>query len=409
MRTAPGGPQSERATRLTQPAAAAAPGGTISGIDGLRALGVVGVVTWHAVIVLALPGWWTRELILQSRTAVEMFFILSGFLMYRSFVAANLTGRRPPRLGSFARIRFLRVFPAFWLALVVSTVVLGKTEIETTRDWLAHLTLQQPWSEHQMLRGLGVTWTLAAEVLFYSLLPLYAWGMRSLGSRIGTLRAEYLGAGALVVAGLAFQVWADSTGRMFAGGLWFPFYWPMFGLGIGLAVAERSLALAGRIVAPVEWVKRHPALCWTAGGAILVAMSLSRPFQFKAHFAFDYWAQYHDVSAVAAFLIVLPLVFRSVDESRIHRFLRRPEIAYLGVVSYGMYLWHMPIIDVIREDWLGLEQMQGNWLLIGGLTLLVTLAVSATSWHLMEKPLLELAKRKRALEQRPSAPAPGAG
>ena len=92
--------------------------------DGLRAIAAVTVVAVHVGFVSGLTpknpsgvGMYTARL----EIGVSVFFLISGFLLYRPFVVAHLAGAPKPRTGAFWLRRLLRIVPAYWLVLFVST------------------------------------------------------------------------------------------------------------------------------------------------------------------------------------------------------------------------------------------------------------------------------------------------
>jgi peptidoglycan/LPS O-acetylase OafA/YrhL len=93
--------------------------------DGLRAIAAVSVVVIHTSFVSGLTtrsgvGIYTARL----EIGVAVFFLISGFLLYRPFAAAHVAGLPSPVLGRFWVRRLLRIVPAYWLALTVTTYVL---------------------------------------------------------------------------------------------------------------------------------------------------------------------------------------------------------------------------------------------------------------------------------------------
>ena len=92
------------------PAAVAPPPGNprFPLVDGVRAIAAVSVLVFHATVTSSLP----RTYVYQFASGVPIFFLLSGFLLYRPFVAARLGGRRKIRARDFARRRLLRIVPA---------------------------------------------------------------------------------------------------------------------------------------------------------------------------------------------------------------------------------------------------------------------------------------------------------
>ena len=109
---------------------------------------------------------------------MAIFFVISGFLLYRPFVRARLRGERAPRPLAYAWRRALRIAPNYWVALTVTTIVLGTAGVFTLSDGPLYYGFAQTWREDTIGGGLAQAWTLCIEVTFYAFLPLFAWAMR---------------------------------------------------------------------------------------------------------------------------------------------------------------------------------------------------------------------------------------
>ena len=115
-------------------AAVTAPGGHVAGLDGARALATLSVFFFHAL-------WRTpaleplRPLLGHADIGVEVFFILSGFLVTRPLVAHAVLGARPVRATDFWRRRLARIWPAYLVALVGS-VIIGVGSIDDLSGWI---------------------------------------------------------------------------------------------------------------------------------------------------------------------------------------------------------------------------------------------------------------------------------
>ena len=95
-------------------------------LDGFRALAAIGVLLAHVALLSGLnvrkPG--LGHYLARADVGVSIFFLLSGFLLYRPFVAARLAGRPSMGLGAYARRRALRILPAYWVALTIVAFVM---------------------------------------------------------------------------------------------------------------------------------------------------------------------------------------------------------------------------------------------------------------------------------------------
>ena len=83
----------------------------------MRALAVICVVAVHTISESAFDSSLVDRLVLHLNIGVTIFFVISGFLLYRPFIASRTTGADAPRLRDYARRRVLRILPAYWLVL----------------------------------------------------------------------------------------------------------------------------------------------------------------------------------------------------------------------------------------------------------------------------------------------------
>jgi peptidoglycan/LPS O-acetylase OafA/YrhL len=173
--------------------------------DSLRGIAVLAVVVFHAFLVC---GSLERRVIGDAAGVLGshgpiVFFAISGFLLYRPWVAARAAQAPPLRALGYARRRALRILPAYWTALTVLAIYPGISGV-FSGDWWRYYLFLQLYDGDTLSRAIPVAWTLCVEVSFYAALPLWAAGMRALSAgRPAWLRGE-IGALALVaVAGAA--------------------------------------------------------------------------------------------------------------------------------------------------------------------------------------------------------------
>ncbi|MFC3503309.1 acyltransferase family protein [Micromonospora krabiensis] len=356
-------------------------------LDGVRVLGATAVIAQHVGFI---TGVTTRESwggwIAMMDFAVALFFVLSGFLLFRPWARAAALGSTAPGARRFYWKRALRILPAYWLAVIVCLTFLPEHGVAPLGDWLRHFTFTQIYEHGQIRRGLGQTWSLATEVIFYLVLPFLAAAL--VGRRWRPARTVTLAsAGLLVTAG---WIAAMSAGLLDTGLhiMWFPSYAMWFAAGIILATIHVALRTT---TAPRSWqvfeqLGSAPLACWgIALGLLAVATTpVTGPRGLAAPTAGQFATQL-GLYVVVAVMVMIPLVFGPNTLLSL-AFGSRP-VRWLGTLSYGMFLWHPLVLDLIyRAE--GRPYFTGDPIRIFLLTVLGAIGFAAASYYLLERPIL---------------------
>jgi peptidoglycan/LPS O-acetylase OafA/YrhL len=364
--------------------------------DGLRALAAVLVVLVHTSFasgftIRSPAGIYTARL----DVGVSVFFLISGFLLYRPFAASHLAGNPPPAVGRFWARRFLRIMPAYWLAFLITSYVLHVNRI--VPGWHAlfgYLALVQVYFPSLALTGITQAWSLCTEVAFYLALPLYAAAVvarrRSPRAQLGR---EITVLVALFVTGLGVRFWLLHVHAplAFVALEWLPACLDLFALGMLLAVLSSWLSHGH---AEPRWLW-HPAVPWVSWACALACMwavshlGVSRlPLQ---HTPPGTGVAQELLYGLFAFFILLPAVFGPQHHGRIRRLLACWPVAALGIVSYGVYLWHQAWVELYLRWTHALFRVAWWKMLLPVLAL--TIATAAVSYLVVERPILTLKDR----------------
>ncbi len=366
-------------------------------VDALRALAALAVLGTHTAFFAGAyaDGTALGPYLQRLEAGVTLFFVISGFLLYRPFVAARISGRRAPDGGAYAWRRLTRIVPAYWVALAVTLLLVasaGGLGWRTT----ALFGFGQTYSDATLGHGLVQAWSLCVELAFYAFLPLWAAGLRRLG---GGLRTEWLALAALAGAAIAWKlVVVSTTGspQQVVIGPWLlslPTFLDQFAVGMALAVASVQL---GERAAPA-WLGGRAALAsWVLAGVAFWAAStqigISKEL-FGAWTPAEYLAR-HGLYLAIAGLVCWPAVLG--EGGRVRALLAHPVLAWIGVVSYGVFLWNTTVLDQLAqagyEPFLGLHPYVA-WPLA---EVPLTLALAAASWYGIERPAMRLGRGRRA-------------
>ncbi|MCU1498563.1 MAG: acyltransferase [Acidimicrobiales bacterium] len=381
--------------------------------EGLRALAAVMVVVHHAAA-LAGPASTPSALRIPAEvmdSGVAVFFVLSGFLIYRPFAAAHRTGRPLPPTLAFWWRRLLRLVPAYWLALTFFWF-LGSFDLG--RDWWRYYLFLQIYSRATVLGGLVQAWSLCTEVTFYLMVPVWAWVVGRLVGRLvrhprQATVVNLVGCALLYAVGFASRAVISDRDPLWRGITfqWLPTNLDLFAVGMVVAVISVEAQRGGRVRELADRLAQ-PALLWWAAAVALFAWyawrvgapagaQLADPHGAYRGF---FWHQRQFTLGLLSLLLLVPAVFGDQDRDPIRRLLRRRPIAWVGAVSYGLYLWHFDWMKraLPRPDnafgsggwpgWLTLPTGVGGFVVILAIGLAVGLLFAVASWELVERPLL---------------------
>lgn len=345
---------------------------------------------------------------------VGMFFVLSGFLLARPFWQALDAGAPLPSLRVYAMRRAARIVPGFWLALTV-TFILSFTVFGFALDgwlWLRYaagllLVSDWHWTTLFPVEINGPLWSIGFEVSSYVMLPLGFLALFALGQgrlRFWPGRVAWLGViGVAVFAHWLFytNVEVDPFNKGWNYGLqggaktWMPWFNPfgffaMFATGALAAGVQVSLARARSVVFDIVAVV---ALVLT--GATVWFLGLRGGGEFYGVLRVPY--------QFPGFHLVLGLALAAAPSSLVvGRILDNPLIAWLARISFGIYVWHYLVLELVRLYWAP-EMAHGTMadpikFLIASLVItVITLVIASLSWRWLELPVINWARR---LEQR---------
>ena len=382
-------------------------------VDALRAFAAIAVLGTHAAIFAGAdyPGSEIGRYAQRLEVGLTIFFVISGFLLYRPFVAARVAGGAGPRVAAYGWRRLLRIAPAYWVALTVSAVLLSKDEVFGAGTAPAYYLLGQTYSSDTLSGGLTQAWTLCVEIAFYAFLPVWAWAMSRIAG--ASLRAEVAALAALALFSAAWKVAVLSgtdpeqvviTPMLIA----LPAYLDQFALGMALAVLTVRLQRGDRRApGAVRLVDRWPVLPWLVAAVAFWAVStrigigdrLFEPFT-PAQYLARHW-----LYALIGVAVVLPAVVGTPGRGLVRRLLANRVLAWLGLVSYGIYLWHLTTLTLLEKAGFR-EAAPVHEYLAWPLAGLATAAVAAAgSWYLVERPALGLKRLVPAARER-TAPLP---
>jgi peptidoglycan/LPS O-acetylase OafA/YrhL len=331
---------------------------------------------------------------------VPIFFLISAFLLYRPFVVARLRGEDPPLVGAYAWRRFLRIAPAYWLALCVIGLWLGMPGVFTLEHAPLYFGFAHIYTNATLtVNAMPQAYSLCVEVAFYVSLPVYAALMRRV--RGGGIRAELVAAALLFGASLAYKLWLFARGPVTSPSLlsWrvaLPEYLDYF--AIGMALSALSVAdTPGRLIGLLA---RRPWAAWLSAIVLFVVVSKGIGLTGSAfdHVTEARYLARHYLYAAIALGIFLPAVFGEPEAGLIRRVLGWRPILWIGLVSYGAFLYHVAVLEQLQKWRFGSFADDVSPYVWFPVALAGALAIAAVSWYCFERPLLSF---KRLVPARP--------
>ena len=366
------GPAAAPRSRSADPRAS----GRLPGLDGLRAVAILAVLAFHLD-----PRWLPGGFL-----GVDVFFVISGFLITTLLVREHARQGRIDLVGFWTR-RARRLLPA--LLLLVPSVILLARLVEADllvgirRQALGALTFTSNWLEiaagsdyfhstaPQLLMNL---WSLAVEEQFYLVWPLVALLLLRLApsSRVRAGVAVALALGSAVLMAGRYDPSLGAT-RVYYGT-----DTHLMGLMLGAALAFAWAAPHRAWTSTPAWERaRRPALL--AAGATLVALFAlldeSTAWTFRGGIL---------VASLATTMLVLGVVERP---SPLRSVLDRPVLRWVGERSYGLYLWHWPVILIVEADLPWAARSADGYLWSRLWCVVVTVAIADLSYRLLETPV----------------------
>ncbi|HWF53988.1 MAG TPA: acyltransferase [Solirubrobacteraceae bacterium] len=365
-------------------------------VDAIRGLACISVLVYHVSFRFPFPRSQLMQYLTQHNSGppaicLVVFFTISGFVIYRPFVAARWDGKPMPPLLPYATRRFVRIVPAYWVALLVAGVWMNEHYLYTPTGFLRYFCFLQLYANHTIINGgIPVAWSLSVEMTFYALLPLLALWARRLGARFGRFGSECAVLVGMIVVSITYQVIVllamPHTDLTILSVLCFlPGCLDLFAGGMLLAVL--SVDAQRREVKPRWWeiINRYPWLPWL-GSAIAIGVAGQIPGGYGR--LTSWWLITLVLKPIGATLLLTPLVFGEDNRGLIRRILGIRPLVFVGTVSYAFYLWHYQLLLKLEGSLIPHGELYMTVVLIA-----LSLVAGALSWYLLERPTQRLAAR----------------
>lgn len=374
---------------------------TIDGLTGLRGYAALWVMFFHCWgIVMSHIGIHEPIKHLVARigldisplfrggTGVDIFFVLSGFLLFLPFAEKLLQPEKQIDIKGYFRRRFLRIFPAYYVQMVILLILgsYGLYKAYPASNWIAHSLMIHNFSREWTDNINGVWWTLPVEFHFYLLLPLCFLAINRIGIAWFVLTAALVALAYKVILfcfigaeDTSYKLWlfGQLPGRihMFAYGMIGAFLYKKYceekitgntdGAGAILALAGITgiwlmLTVMGDITGAKVW-RGHPVL------------------------------YVHD--SIVGLFILMVVMGVCLGGKIIRLLFANRASLYFGNISYGIYLWHFPIAIMLFDNPKVAAHVKGtenygNVGIITAVMLILIVLIADLSYRFIEQPCM---------------------
>ena len=390
-------------------------GKRIVGIEGLRGIAAISVLIVHVAAETALANGASGPLwsaIGQFRHGLTLFFVLSGFLLFRPFVYAVLGGKQRPTVGKFWFNRAIRIFPAYIVIVLLVSLILqtarqsgsppdAKAEASGVLDWVDTLwavSLANNLNPDQFRTGLGVGWSITVELSFYLILPLFGLAAGWIARKSGRpVMSALTPAVFMLLVGSSSKVWHAMSSKGLSdsqlldltwGHTWsavfshsLPMYADLFALGMAVAVLY--------VCFETERLGTDSLRTSSLAAMSILVLGVASAVLFSG-------TEFADTAAAAAsssLLVLAILPSRRGELTPLASLLESRFFVYLGLISYGVYLWHVPVIWWLQQRGLTLGSSELEFVINVLLVSALTVAASTLTYFGVEKQALKLKLR----------------
>lgn len=342
----------------------------LNALTTTRFIAALSVVFYHGGEGLYLLGLFPiRPLLTSGFTAVNYFYVLSGFVMALAYYRPG----QKFEFRSYWTARFSRIYPLYIFSFIITCLyyleIMGK--INSDKIW-ANVLLYQAWIPRYALSFNFASWSLAVEAFFYILFPfLVIFAMRQPPKR-------------LIWMSIAFWVLSQFAHSMI--GMWlglgarlFLAYFPPFHLNSFL------LGVAGGVwflsEAPKRPHKTSTNLAWMAFSLAFISAALI----IREYYQFSIRTFSLDVGLLAPFFLIFVLTL-ALDGTRISKTLSHPALVLLGDASYALYILHIPVRWIMERYLISIGTTMTYGQFYGFLYLPFLLTVSVLTFLYLERP-----------------------
>jgi peptidoglycan/LPS O-acetylase OafA/YrhL len=375
-----------------------------SALDSLRGLSTILIVLYHISFV---SGYTVAHAnssgayIDRLNIGVAIFFVLSGFLIFRPFAHSLIHGSPLPKTRNYYLKRAARILPGYWLALFV-LAGLDALTIVNTSGFIRNVFIVHSFTEHNVFTGIRQAWTLAIEMSFYVVVPAFAYiFVRQTKRRDGPVSVSSLlkALSVLFLSAYVFRLFIHQTDFWFlkTAHIWLPSHMDTLALGMGLAVLVEAPTSSETLSKVRIFLANHTGafvlssvFVWFMSANINMAIGLN-----KSEFHIELLG--HFLYGMASVLLVAPFCVDS--RSLLVKAVSLRLFTWLGTISYGIYLWHMAFLEGnFAEKYMPYTENDGQVLLRFLVVLPASIAIASLSYYALERPIMRAVSKRFPLK-----------
>jgi peptidoglycan/LPS O-acetylase OafA/YrhL len=377
----------------------------IPALDGLRAIAALSVFIVHFQQFTGLEGSLGpidfERWMINGNTGVALFFTLSGFLLSISFWQASLSNKLP-NIKTYFVHRAARIIPLYYLCLFGILGLNGFGGADANfENIISHIFFVYNLKDHQVMSINPPFWTLAVEMQFYLLLPVFFIILRGTSKAIATALLCLL----IPFIFLLYQLLMSSLAEWTSWPIKFPLIWP-FGIEIGSVKAPSltystfahlphfliGVVTASLYLSYVKSKKQLSTLLEVVFWIATVCLALILSTDLDEFFQVDYGR--YNFPAVPILLGII--LFTAPNTVFAKVILNFPILNWIGRISYGIYIFHYPLQKATKLafDYINLD-LGNNVFIFAFISLTVTLVLSHISYVYFEKPIINAFKKNK--------------
>lgn len=352
-------------------------------VDALRGCAVMLVLFYHLIVVLKwdlFPLHGLPKIFYAGWIGVDLFFVISGFVIALSILLGMERSGSPGFVRDYARHRLARIVPLYYLTslLLITCIAPQDFWLHTSKmrfeNALTHLLFIHNWFQPYAGAINGAAWTLGVEMQFYVLIALVLafWPKQ---------RALTLALAGIAIVMLwrtfCFHHWQGDVSHMMHAAQQLTGDLDAFLMGAAIALISRN---SGHFLHKYLQPSARNALAWfvlaVLAGALAWCIFWPRAYYWHSALMVIGWRTLLALTFALFLLAAITLPARACLVRAL------TPLLYIGKISYGIYLWHLPVIYAFFKTNLSSGRMTA-------LAALSTLLLASFSWHLFEKPLID--------------------